>query len=137
MPDTETLSVSAPSFRQIEGYAPTLLIWFLQLCNFATFSFDGEYLENGEPFSNFCTYMISASNSICILSFRQIDGVRPPTLVKFSKYHETLALTRAVPARWGRCRPRSGFFFADRGNTAARSEAGFHLACLPSFLQLV
>ena len=99
LPDTETLSVSTPSFRQIEGYAPTLLIWFLQLCNFATFSFDGEYLENGEPFSNFCIYMISASSSICILSFRQIDGVRPPTLVKFSKYHATLTLTCAVPRR--------------------------------------
>ena len=74
-------------------------------------SFDGEYLENGEPFSNFCIYMISASSSICILRFRQIDGVLPPTLVKFSKDHATLTLTCAVPGEGGGCSPRSGFFF--------------------------
>ena len=47
-------------------------------------SFGAEYLENGDTFSNFCIFVISASSSICTLSFRQIEGVRRPTLVKFS-----------------------------------------------------
>ena len=76
----------------------------------ATLSFDGEYLKNGETFSNICIYMVSGSSSICILSFRQIDGVHPPTLVKFYKCHATFDINLRRAGGGGGVDPAQVFY---------------------------
>ena len=68
------------NFAPQRALSASTLLKFLK-CNVAVFGV--EYLENGDTFSNFCIFVISASSSICTLSFRQIEEVRPPTLVKF------------------------------------------------------